>query len=164
MEQADELVLRLPRYAELPTMGLYLEQVTDYLNDQLAPLEDVRLTSAMVSNYVKHHLIKRPVKKLYGQEQLADLAFIAVAKNILPLADLRIAVQIEQNSRFNRGAAYDYFCQELEAAVQAVFMGQVLSSPTVRTDQQRMLHHLALAIAYKASVDHFFATVDGWSE
>ena len=157
MEQARELVLQMPRYAELPTMGLYLEQVTAYLNERLAPLEDVRLTSAMVSNYVKHHLVERPVKKLYGQEQLADLAFIAVAKNILPLADLWVAVQIQQNSRFNRSDAYDYFCQELEAAVQAAFTGQVLSSPTVRTDQQKMLHHLALAVAYKASVDRFFA-------
>ena len=95
MEQARELVLQMPRYAELPTMGLYLEQVTAYLNERLAPLEDVRLTSAMVSNYVKHHLVERPVKKLYGQEQLADLACIAVAKNILPLADLRVAVQIQ---------------------------------------------------------------------
>ncbi|MDD6432928.1 MAG: DUF1836 domain-containing protein [Lactobacillaceae bacterium] len=158
MEQARELVLQMPRYAELPTMGLYLEQVTDYLNEQLSPLEDVRLTSAMVSNYVKHHLVDRPVKKLYGQEQLADLAFIAVAKNILPLADLRVAVRIQQNSRFNRIDAYDYFCQELEAAVQTAFTGQALPSPTVRTDQQKMLHHLALAIAYKASVDRFFAT------
>src|SRR5690625_1147415 len=115
MEQAHELVLHLPRYTELPALGLYLEQTTDYLNEQLAPLEDVRLTSAMVSNYVKHHLIERPVKKLYGQEQLADLVFIAVAKNVLPLADLRVAVRIQQNSRFSRAEAYDYFCQELEA-------------------------------------------------
>lgn len=157
MEQVHELVLHLPRYAELPALGLYLEQTTDYLNEQLAPLEDVRLTSAMVSNYVKHHLIERPVKKLYGQEQLADLAFIAVAKNVLPLADLRVAVQIQQNSRFSRAEAYDYFCQELEAAVQVVFAGQPTSFPNVRTDQQKMLHHLALAIVYKASVDRFFA-------
>lgn len=60
MKQACEGPFRLPRYAELPTMGLYLEQVTAYLNTQLAPLEDVRLTSAMVSNYVKHHLITGP--------------------------------------------------------------------------------------------------------
>lgn len=113
----------------------------------------------MVSNYVKHHLVERPVKKLYGQEQLADLAFIAVAKNILPLADLRVAVRIQQNSRFNRIDAYDYFCQELEAAVQTAFTGQTLPSPTIRTDQQKMLHHLALAVAYKASVDRFFAAM-----
>lgn len=164
MKQASEQLLHLPRYAALPTMGLYLEQVVDYLNTQLAPLGDVRLTSAMVSNYVKHHLIARPVRKLYGQEQLADLVFIAVAKNILSLADLRVAIRVQQNSRFDRASAYDYFCQELEAAVQVAFTGQGSSSPAVRTAAQQMLHHLARAVAYKASVDHFFAATHAIQE
>ena len=159
MQQEGGQVLHLPRYTSLPTVGLYLEQVVDYLNNQLAPLGDVRLTSAMVSNYVKHHLIDRPVRKLYGREQLADLAFIAVAKNVLPLADLRVAIRIQQNSRFTRASAYDSFCQELESAVQAAFTGQSLAVPVVRTTAQQMLRQLALAVAYKASVDRFFATI-----
>lgn len=159
MEETRELVLKLPRYAELPALGLYLEQVTTYLNEQLAPLGDVRLTGTMVSNYVKHHLIEYPIRKLYSPDQLADLVFIAVAKNVLSLADLRVAIRIQQNSRFNRVDAYDYFCQELEAAVQAAFIGQPQPFPTVRTAQQKMLHQLALAVAYKASVDRFFAAM-----
>lgn len=157
MKQANAGTLHLPRYAALPTMGLYLEQVADYLTTQLAPLGDIRLTSAMVSNYVKHHLIARPTKKLYGRDQVADLFFIAVAKNILPLTDLRVAIRVQQNSRFDRASAHDYFCQELEAAVQAVAGGQAMSTPHDQTAAQRMLHDLARAVAYKASVDRFFA-------
>ena len=40
----------LPRYGELPAVGLYLEQVTSLINQLLAPLEDVTLTSSMISN------------------------------------------------------------------------------------------------------------------
>ena len=43
----------LPRYAQIPGVGLYLEQVVRYINAQLAPLGEPELTSSMVSNYVK---------------------------------------------------------------------------------------------------------------
>ena len=44
---------RLPRYAQIPDVGLYLEQVVRYVNTHLAPLGEPELTSSMVSNYVK---------------------------------------------------------------------------------------------------------------
>ena len=65
--------LHLPRYQELPQMGLYLEQTATYINEALAPLENVHLTSSMVSNYVKHDLIASPKKKLYSRQQIAEL-------------------------------------------------------------------------------------------
>ena len=40
--------LHLPRYQELPQMGLYLEQTATYINEALAPLENVHLTSSMI--------------------------------------------------------------------------------------------------------------------
>ena len=48
---------RLPRYAQIPDVGLYLEQVVRYVNTHLAPLGEPELTSSMVSNYVKQGLI-----------------------------------------------------------------------------------------------------------
>ena len=44
---------RLPRYAQIPDVGLYLEQVVRYVNSHLAILGEPALTSSMVSNYVK---------------------------------------------------------------------------------------------------------------
>ena len=44
---------RLPRYTQIPDVGLYLEQVVRYVNAHLAPLGEPELTSSMVSNYVK---------------------------------------------------------------------------------------------------------------
>lgn len=57
---------RLPRYTQIPDVGLYLEQVVRYVNTHLAPLGEPELTSSMVSNYVKQGLISSPIKKSYS--------------------------------------------------------------------------------------------------
>ena len=39
---------RLPRYQQIPTVGLYLEQTVKYINEYLAPLQPDAITSSMV--------------------------------------------------------------------------------------------------------------------
>ena len=56
---------RLPRYAQIPNVGLHLEQVVRYVNTHLAPLGEPELTSSMVSNYVKQGLISHK-KVIHG--------------------------------------------------------------------------------------------------
>ena len=70
---------RLPRYSEIPNVGLYLEQAAKYMGEYLAPLGEYALTPSMISNYVKKGLIGSPVKKQYSRDQIAYLFFIAVA-------------------------------------------------------------------------------------
>ena len=62
---ADIAPFRLPRYAQIPDIGLYLEQVVRYVNAYLAPLGEPELSPSMVSNYVKQRLIPAPQKKVY---------------------------------------------------------------------------------------------------
>lgn len=59
---ADIAAFRLPRYAQIPEVGLYLEQVVRYINARLAPLGEPELTGSMVSNYVKQKLVPAPQK------------------------------------------------------------------------------------------------------
>ena len=40
---------RLPRYNEIPNVGLYLEQATKYVCEYLAPLGEFSLTPSMIS-------------------------------------------------------------------------------------------------------------------
>ena len=54
---------RLPRYEQIPDVGLYLEQTVRYVNSFLAPLGEVELTASMASNYVKHKLLPAPPEK-----------------------------------------------------------------------------------------------------
>ena len=75
----------LPRYQEIPDVGLYLVQAAKYINSSLMPLGDGMLTGSMISNYVKKGLIGNPVKKQYSRDQIAYLIFIAICKSVLSL-------------------------------------------------------------------------------
>ena len=111
---------RLPRYEQIPNVGLYLEQVVRYVNAHLAPLGESELTSSMVSNYVKQSLIPAPIKKTYPSEHLARLLFIAVVKPVVPLEGLRLMFSIQEDS-YPLPVAYDYFCDEFENMLGAAF-------------------------------------------
>ena len=105
--------LRLPRYAEIPTVGLYLEQTIKYINTFLAPLGCLELTGSMVSNYVKKGLIPAPVKKQYFPEQISYLFFVALAKNLTSMENIDLLISV-QRATYTLPVAYDYMCGELE--------------------------------------------------
>lgn len=152
---------RLPRYQELPTVELYLDQTTELLNEHLAILGDVKITSSMISNYVKHHLIRRPIKKRYGADQIAELFFIAVAKNVMPLSNLKAALKI-QHASYATATAYDYFAEELENVLAYVF-GLKANLATIGEEQseyKHMLRNIIKAVAYKTYIDRYFAAIE----
>ncbi len=100
-KQRQELVLsvqdfRLPKYDEIPDVGLFLEQTTKYIAKYVEPLQDVTITGSMISNYVKKKIIAKPVKKQYYTEQIAYLIFIAIAKSVLSLEDINLFIQLQK--------------------------------------------------------------------
>lgn len=111
---------RIPRYAEIPTVGLYLEQASKYICEYLEPLGDFSLTPSMISNYVKKGLISSPVKKQYSREQIAYLFFIAVGKSVLSLDALSNFIALQKRT-YDLQRAYDYFCEEFENVLAFTF-------------------------------------------
>ena len=104
---------RLPRYAELPTVGLYLEQTATYINHCLAPLRCVEITGSMIRNYVKMGLVNHPAHKQYFADQIAHLICVTILKTVLPLEHISKLFEW-QKSVYSDPTAYDYFCMELE--------------------------------------------------
>ena len=78
----------LPRYADLPQMGLYLDQTVQYVNSYFRTFCGVELTSSMVSNYVKKGILSHPVRKKYARDQIASLMYIAVSKTVLSMENI----------------------------------------------------------------------------
>lgn len=153
---------RLPRYNEIPDVGLYLEQVAKYIGDCLAPLEDVTITSSMISNYVKRGLIRNPVKKQYFRDQIAYLIYIAVAKNVLSLENIRTLIAMQRRT-YDAQVAYDYFCMELENVIAYVF-GRKQALETVgtdATDEKMMLRNTIITVAHKTYLDMCFRAIQG---
>ena len=60
----------LPVWNEIPGVGLYLDQVTKYINEYLEDY-DMGVTPSMISNYVKLKIISREGKKIYSRERIA---------------------------------------------------------------------------------------------
>lgn len=141
---------RLPRYHEIPNVGLYLEQTTKFISEYLAPLGDYSLTASMISNYVKKGLVANPVKKQYDRDQIAYLFFIAVAKTVLSLDALANFIQLQKHT-YPLETAYDYFCRQLEGLLRYTFelTDTMETGDTESTDEKRLLYSCVVAITQK---------------
>lgn len=111
---------RLPKYEQLPDMGLYLEQVTAYLNSQLAPLGCIEITGSMIRNYVKKGLIANPVKKRYYADHIAHLFAICLLKYVMSLENIH-ALFVRQRQVYSIQVAYDYLGEEMENTLWVQF-------------------------------------------
>lgn len=145
---------RLPRYQEIPDVGLYLDQAAKYIDGYLIPLGGVGLTPSMISNYVKKGLIANPVKKLYTRDHIAYLFFVAVAKNVLSLDALMSFIRLQQQT-YDLPKAYDYFCQETENFLQFTFelKDTVEISGEDNTDEKRLLYTCIVAAVQKVYLE-----------
>lgn len=145
---------RLPRYNEIPNVGLYLEQATKYVGEYLAPLGEYTLTPSMISNYVKKGLIANPVKKQYGREQIAYLFFIAVAKSVLSLDALTGFIKLQQQT-YTLPKAYDYFAEELENLLAFTFelKDTMEAVGEDNTDEKRLLYTCLVAAVQKVYLE-----------
>lgn len=145
---------RLPRYHEIPNVGLYLDQATKYVAEYLSPLGEYTLTPSMISNYVKKGLIASPVKKQYGREQIAYLFFIAVAKSVLSLDALTGFIKLQQRT-YSLPKAYDYFCDEFENLLRFTFevKDTLEISGEDNTDEKRLLYTCLVAAVQKVYLE-----------
>lgn len=150
-----------PKYEDIPNVGLYLEQVTKYINEYLVPLDNLAITPSMISNYVKKGLIANPIKKQYSREQIAYIFFIAVAKSVLSLDNIRLFMDMQEKT-YPIEVAYDYFCMEFENVIQYVFKLKD-SMDTVgtnrNTDEKMMLRNTIITVSNKIYLDKCFNAV-----
>ena len=111
------MTFTLPDYDQIPNVGLYLEQVTKYLNEYLEPLGCTPLTGSMISNYVKKGLVKNPVKKQYDREHIARLLVVAVSKTVLSLEEIQQLLAGHPEGQ----QGYETFCATLLGQLEEVF-------------------------------------------
>jgi len=147
---------RLPRYQEVPDVGLYLEQVTGYISNLLSPLGSISITGSMISNYVKKDLVSNPVKKRYSRDQIVGLICIAVAKTVLSLEDIQVLLSMQRRLGDNQ-TVYNFFCQELEESLYNVFgLGPVPAVlPNDVQDEQLLIRKTVVAVAHKLYLDTY---------
>lgn len=89
--------MKLPGYNEIPDVGLYLEQVSKYLNSFLE--DDLQLTGTMITNYVKLKIVPKAIKKAYSREQIALFFLVAITKSVLSMDQIRKVFALRNDTR-----------------------------------------------------------------
>ncbi len=161
----DVSELHLPRYSELPQIGLYLEQTSKYINRLLSPIGCAEITTSMISNYVKKGFIDSPHKKQYDADKIAYLIFIAITKNVLSM-DYIDALFHMQKKLYSLPRAYDYFCEELENMLKYVYGLKATPDevPAEHTVEQRLLRDVIISASHSLYLSAFFSELKKPSE
>ncbi|MDR2547342.1 MAG: DUF1836 domain-containing protein [Lachnospiraceae bacterium] len=86
--------LKYIRLEEIPNLGLYMEQVTSFMDKKLMKSprgqeEDKVLTKTMINNYTKNQLIPPPEGKKYSRDHILLLIFIYYYKGVLSIQDIQ---------------------------------------------------------------------------
>ena len=130
---------RMPRYREIPNVGLYLDQTVKYINGFLEPLGCMEITASMVSNYVKKGYIENPVRKQYS----------AIIKSVVSMENI-VRLFGRQRVTYTSEVAYDYFCTELENMLNYTFgLKDAADEVGVTTSMEKdMLRSVIIAVAH----------------
>ncbi len=156
---------RMPRYNELPNIGLYIDQVLAYMDEIFRELnlsrEEKLLTSSMVNNYVKKGVIPASVKKRYYREHLAYLVIVCIAKQIFTIDEIARMIKIQQ-AAYNIDITYNYICDELEKILVSVFNEEPLPQDTSRTHkpQRFFVRNTLISVVYKIHTQQLLDVYD----
>lgn len=106
-----------PRWADFPSVGLYMDQVTELVNGYLTKVpafsDGSGITGSMINNYVKSEIMPSPVKKRYSKVHLAYIMIICTLKqtfNIATIKQILAAVFGEADI----AAQYDLYAADFE--------------------------------------------------
>lgn len=95
---------------EIPNIDLYMDQVTTFMEDQLASTkrheDDKILTKTMINNYAKNDLLPPPTKKKYSREHMLVLTFIYYFKNLLSITDIQALLKPLTDKYFKKGGDF----------------------------------------------------------
>ena len=133
-----------PKWEEIPSINLYLDQVLLYVNQicpPVSPDKEKGLTASMVNNYVKHGYISKPEKKKYQRKQIARLIAITTLKSVFSIQEIAQTpntLHTDTNSEELYNAFVDYMNKDIDPA-----------NPIIQASCQTVkLYHQTLALVY----------------
>ena len=133
-----------PKWAEIPNIDLYLDQVLLYVNQVCAPIspdKDKGLTASMVNNYVKHAYLTRPDKKKYQRQQIARLIAITTLKSVFSIQEIAQTLNTLQ-TQASSDQLYDAFVDYMNQGIDP-------ANPIIQTSCQTVkLYHQTLALIH----------------
>lgn len=108
--------MKLIRWDEMPDFLIYNDQLCNIVTAQLEDFLSepyLPVTTSMVNNYVKHKIIKKPIKKKYDREHLASVIVITLLKQVFSIDEIKTGTDL-MLKLYPPGRSYDMFCQIIE--------------------------------------------------
>lgn len=119
---------RLPRWQEIPDIGLYMDQVITLLKEYLDYLppelkEEQFITRATINNYVRKKVMPEPIGKKYYRIHIAYLVMICSLKQCLFIPTLQTMIPMDISKEEVNEIYSNYVKRHRIASVY--FIGQV---------------------------------------
>ena len=156
------LGFHLPRFEELPAIDLYMDQLLQVIEKSLEPIfggnDSKWITTSMVNNYIKQGLVKKTHSKKYDREHIAALLYIFCVKNVMPISDILRLFALQQET-CSMERAYNYFCDEFEGALSAVFSGSPLPPFEKKREEAYALRLSAVTAAWQIYLKEYLFNV-----
>ena len=151
----------IPRWNELPTLDLYMDQVIALIDTTLgaffSEIGAASLTKNMVNNYVKAKIVDAPVNKKYPKLSVAMIIVVYILKNCYATDGIgkliKLGISLEATE-----ITYNRFCEAIENAVSDVFSGRVsiCNEEIPGRDNKYLMENFALSFACKVYVQRTF--------
>lgn len=152
--------IEFPQYNEVPSVGLYLDQVSKYINNILKPI-NLQITSSMISNYVKKKIITNPIKKQYDRDQIIYLMLITLFKSVMSLEQIQHLFEIQKTS-YEPLIAYEYFLKEYYRNIEFIF-GITDSVKNINKDapvERIIFRNVIITVCNKIYMDTLFSIIE----
>lgn len=125
-----------PRWGDFPSVGLYMDQVTELINGYLSKIpafsESSNITGSMINNYVKSEIMPPPVKKRYSREHLAYIMVICTLKQTFNISTIKEILSDEFDGD-DIAARYDLYAEDFELSCKGA-VSEVISR--LRSDEK----------------------------
>ena len=151
----------IPRWNELPTLDLYMDQVIALIDTTLgaffSEIGAASLTKNMVNNYVKAKIVDAPVNKKYPKLSVAMIIVVYILKNCYATDEIgkliKLGISLEATE-----ITYNRFCEAIENAVSDVFSGRVsiCNEEIPGRDNKYLMENFAVSFACKVYVQRTF--------
>lgn len=110
-----------PRWHELPDIPIFNREVVAFINhifQQMVPDEEL-ITTTMIQNYSKWHMIPKVPGRKYHKEHVAYLIVLTTYKQVLQLEDIKRGVDLLlQLMTIEEG--YNRFAQSIEISINGL--------------------------------------------
>ncbi len=150
------------KLSNMPDIDLYMDQVITFITKQLSNFSkeelDKIITPSMINNYTKDGIIPRPVNKKYNKSHLSSILMLCIFKQILPINDITIFIDKEQEERIFQ--LYDTFSLMQNDLVQKIsqrISDRLLEIEDSADDDKEQLKKLSMELVIEANILSSFA-------